>query len=233
MDNIYPSTDSNLLSTESYNYAPLIGHDFHFVWFTASHERSPFRSLIEGIGDGLRLSWSLCGVTLSENLVIGIGFTWTQFDSEYDWRNGTWTPFEWSLCGITLSENFNFFYIISLMGIICLINGSTFNGQNFPNRELCRWTDIFLPLTGLESVKWIQFSLCGIPKNLIFARRNCVYICGIFLPWYEPICCAFWRKMEKATATFKVFCTKLPSSSQRWELVRKIAFSVEIKIVTI
>ncbi len=55
-DNIYPSRDSNLLSTESFNYTPLIGHDFHFVWFTASHERSPFQSLIEGIGDGLRSS---------------------------------------------------------------------------------------------------------------------------------------------------------------------------------
>ncbi len=35
-----------------YNYAPLIWHEFHFVWLTASHERSP----IEGIGYGLRLS---------------------------------------------------------------------------------------------------------------------------------------------------------------------------------
>ncbi len=39
-DNIYPSTNSNLLSTELYNYAPLIEHDFHFLWLTASHERS-------------------------------------------------------------------------------------------------------------------------------------------------------------------------------------------------
>ncbi len=29
--NIYPSMDLNLLSTESYNYTPLIGYDFHFV----------------------------------------------------------------------------------------------------------------------------------------------------------------------------------------------------------
>ncbi len=55
-DNICPLTDSNLLSKESYKYALLSGHDFHFMWFTASHERSPFRSSIEGIGDELRLS---------------------------------------------------------------------------------------------------------------------------------------------------------------------------------
>ncbi len=56
VDNIYPLMDSNLLSTELYNYAPLIGHDFHFVRLTASHERSLIRSPIEGIECGLRLS---------------------------------------------------------------------------------------------------------------------------------------------------------------------------------
>ncbi len=60
-DNIYPPTDSNLLSMEPYNYAPLIEHDFLFVWFTASHEWSPFWSLIEGIGYELCLSDSFVG----------------------------------------------------------------------------------------------------------------------------------------------------------------------------
>ncbi len=44
-DNIYPPTDLNLPLTESYNYAPLIGHEF-------PHERSP----IEEIRHRLRLS---------------------------------------------------------------------------------------------------------------------------------------------------------------------------------
>ncbi len=50
-DNIYPWRGSNFPLTELYNYAPLIEHKFHFVWLTASHERSP----IEGIWHGLRL----------------------------------------------------------------------------------------------------------------------------------------------------------------------------------
>ncbi len=52
VENIYSSTDSDLLSTELYNYAPLIGHEFHFVWLTASHKQSP----IEGIGIRFHLS---------------------------------------------------------------------------------------------------------------------------------------------------------------------------------
>ncbi len=63
--------------------------------------------------------WSLCRITSSENLVIEIGFAWM----ESDWGNWTRTPFEWPLSWITSSKNFNFFCVIPLIGIICLING--------------------------------------------------------------------------------------------------------------
>ncbi len=80
-------------------------------------------SPISSWGNRIRtpFEWSLRGITSSENLVIRIGFTWMEFDSESDWGNWIRTPF--SLCGITSSENFNFFYVIPLSGIIRSING--------------------------------------------------------------------------------------------------------------
>ncbi len=46
----------------------------------------------------------------------------------------------------------------------------------------------FSPINGLESVKRIQFSLCGIPTNLIFAHRHisCSYLNMFLLVSHYP-----------------------------------------------
>ncbi len=75
--------------------------------------------------------WFLCGITLSEYLVIGIGFTWIESESESDWGNWTRTMFEWSHCGSLKVKILIFFYVIPLIGIICPINGVLLTGRIF------------------------------------------------------------------------------------------------------
>ncbi len=74
------------------------------------------------------------------------------------------------------------FLLIPLMGIICPIKGVLLRDGIFQKGNYGSDEGHFSPINGLESIKLIQFSLCGIPTNLIFAHR-------VILSFLWSFCC--------------------------------------------
>ncbi len=80
-----------------------------------------------------------------------------------------------------------FFYVIPLIGIICPINGVLLTDGIFRKGNYGSDERTFSPINRLEAVKPIQFSLCGIPTNLIFARRDKSILLVVTQPGFRKV----------------------------------------------